>query len=75
MAGVLRALLAKKMGMVRGTRIAARVGQFFAFILGMVGLTGAPMLIIIADSSTSRRRVRRRPEERARPDRASPRAR
>ena len=45
---VLRALLAKKMGLVRGTRIAARVGQFFAFILGMFGLTGAPMLIIIA---------------------------
>lgn len=45
---VLRAILAKRMGMVRGTRIAARVGQFFAFILGMIGLTGAPMLIIIA---------------------------
>ncbi|HKP27759.1 MAG TPA: site-2 protease family protein [Gemmatimonadales bacterium] len=45
---VLRALLAKKIGLVRGTRIAARVGQFFAFILGMIGLTGAPMLIIIA---------------------------
>lgn len=45
---VLRALLVKRKGMVRGTRIAARIGQFFAFILGAVGLAGAPMLLIIA---------------------------
>ena len=45
---VLRALLAKRLGPVRGTRIAARVGQFFALILGMIGLTGAPMLILVA---------------------------
>lgn len=45
---VLRALLVKRKGMVRGTRIAARVGQLFAFLLGALGLAGAPMLIIIA---------------------------
>lgn len=46
---VLRALLAQRKGLVRGTRIAARVGQFFAFLLGLLGLTSpAPMLIIIA---------------------------
>ena len=45
---VLRALLSRRMGPVRGTRIAARIGQLFAFILAMIGLTGSPMLIIIA---------------------------
>lgn len=45
---VLRALLVKRQGMVKGTRIAARIGQFFAFILGAIGLTGAPMLLVIA---------------------------
>ena len=44
---VLRALLARRMGLVRGTRIAARVGQFFAFILGMIGLTGSNLMLII----------------------------
>ena len=46
---VLRALLAQRKGMVRGTRIAARIGQMFAFLLGVLGLSSpAPMLIIIA---------------------------
>ena len=46
---VLRALLAKRKGIVAGTRIAARIGQMFAFLLGLLGLTSpAPMLIIIA---------------------------
>lgn len=45
---VFRALLSGRMGLVRGTRVAARVGQFFAFLIGAVGLAGAPMLIIIA---------------------------
>jgi stage IV sporulation protein FB len=45
---VLRALLVKRVGMVRGTRIAARVGQAFAFVIGVFGLTGSPMLLIIA---------------------------
>jgi stage IV sporulation protein FB len=36
---VLRAILAKRMGMVAGTRIAVRVGQGFAVILGLVGLS------------------------------------
>jgi stage IV sporulation protein FB len=46
---VLRALLARRTGMVRGTRMAARIGQLFAFLLGLFGLTSsAPMLIIVA---------------------------
>lgn len=45
---VLRAVLAKRMGMVRGTRIAARIGQGFAIALGLLGLSGQPMLILIA---------------------------
>ncbi len=46
---VLRALLAKRKGMVAGTRVAARIGQMFAFLIGAIGLAApAPMLIIIA---------------------------
>lgn len=45
---VLRALLASRKGLVAGTRIAARIGQAFAFLLALVGIAGAPMLIIIA---------------------------
>lgn len=45
---VLRALLVSRKGMVAGTRIAARVGQIFAFGIGLLGLYGQPMLIIIA---------------------------
>ena len=45
---VLRALLATRLGMVRGTRIAARVGQGFAIVLAILGLTYNPMLMLIA---------------------------
>lgn len=46
---VLRALLVSRIGMVRGTRIAARTGQFFAFGFAAIGLyTGSFFLLIIA---------------------------
>jgi Zn-dependent protease/CBS domain-containing protein len=45
---VLRALLATRLGFVRATRIAAAIGQGFAFLLGFIGLFGNPLLIFIA---------------------------
>lgn len=45
---VLRALLAMRLGFVRATRLAARIGQAFAFFIGFVGLFGNPLLILIA---------------------------
>ncbi|MEA2949135.1 MAG: hypothetical protein QOI40_4465 [Alphaproteobacteria bacterium] len=45
---VLRALLATRMGYVRATEIAAKIGQGVAFALGFVGLLYNPMLIFIA---------------------------
>jgi Zn-dependent protease/CBS domain-containing protein len=45
---VLRALIATKLPYSRATRIAARVGQGFAFLFGFIGLFGNPMLILIA---------------------------
>jgi stage IV sporulation protein FB len=45
---VLRAALASKLGYVRATEIAARIGQFVAFALGFVGLLYNPILIFIA---------------------------
>jgi Zn-dependent protease/CBS domain-containing protein len=46
---VLRAILAMRLGDVRGTEIAARIGQFCAFGLGFLGLFGnSPMLVFIA---------------------------
>jgi Zn-dependent protease/predicted transcriptional regulator len=46
---VLRALLAMRVGLTRATRIAATVGQFFAFAGGMYGLVnGQFMLVVIA---------------------------
>jgi len=45
---VLRALLVTRIGMVRGTRVAARIGQGFAVLFGIWGLLGPPLLIIIA---------------------------
>jgi Zn-dependent protease/CBS domain-containing protein len=45
---VLRALLAMRLGRARATRIAASVGQAFAFGLGFLGLFGNPLLIFIA---------------------------
>lgn len=46
---VLRALLARRLGYARGTRIAATVGQGAAFVLGLLGLvSGNPLLVFIA---------------------------
>jgi Zn-dependent protease/predicted transcriptional regulator len=45
---VLRAALAMWIGMESATRIAAHIGQIFAFGLGFVGLFGHPMLIFVA---------------------------
>lgn len=46
---VLRALLAYRMGYAQATRIAAGVGQFLAFLLGMFGLFGGnPLLVFVA---------------------------
>ncbi len=45
---VLRALLAMKLGRARATRLAASIGQAFAFGLGFLGLFGNPLLIFIA---------------------------
>jgi Zn-dependent protease/CBS domain-containing protein len=45
---VLRAVLALKMGQVRATNLAARVGQGLAFVFGFLGLLGNPLLIFIA---------------------------
>ena len=45
---VLRALLASRIGMVRGTRIAARVGQALAVVLAIIGLQYNIFLVVIA---------------------------
>ena len=45
---VLRAALASRLGYARATKIAASIGQFFAFCLGFLGLFGNPLLIFIA---------------------------
>lgn len=45
---VLRALLALKWGRSHATKIAAGIGQVFAFGLGFLGLFGNPFLLIIA---------------------------
>jgi stage IV sporulation protein FB len=46
---VLRALLASRVGLVRGTRVAATLGQGFAVIGGLWALmTGQPLLVLIA---------------------------
>lgn len=45
---VLRAGLAMWIGQDKATRIAAGIGQIFAFLLGFLGLFGHPMLIFIA---------------------------
>jgi stage IV sporulation protein FB len=46
---VLRALLASRLGLVRGTRIAARLGQASAVAAGLYGLTaGEPVLVLVA---------------------------
>lgn len=45
---MLRAGLALRMDYVRATRVAAATGQLFAFVLGMIGLLGNPLLVLIA---------------------------
>jgi stage IV sporulation protein FB len=45
---VLRALIAMRTPYPRATRIAAGIGQGFAFLFGFLGLFGNPMLIFIA---------------------------
>ena len=45
---VLRAILAGRIGMVRGTRIAVRVGQGVALLLAIAGFRYNPMLMLIA---------------------------
>jgi CBS domain-containing protein len=45
---VLRALIATRLPYSRATRIAARIGQGFAFLFGFLGFFGNPMLILIA---------------------------
>ncbi len=45
---VLRALLSIRLGHLRATEVAATIGQFFAFVLGFLGLFGNPLLIFIA---------------------------
>jgi Zn-dependent protease len=45
---VLRAGLAMWLGWDRATRIAALIGQAFAFVLGFLGLFGNPLLVFIA---------------------------
>lgn len=46
---VLRAVLARRLGLMRATRIAGGVGQFAAIVMGVVGfITGAPLLMLIA---------------------------
>lgn len=45
---VLRAALALRMDRVRATRLAARIGQGLAVVLGLLGLMGNPFLLLIA---------------------------
>ena len=46
---VLRALLASRLGMVRGTRLAATLGQILATVGGLYGIsTSQPILILVA---------------------------
>jgi stage IV sporulation protein FB len=45
---VLRALISMRMPYARATRIAAGIGQGFAFLLGFLGLFGNPWLLFIA---------------------------
>lgn len=44
---VLRALLATRLGMVRATRVAARVGQYIAIAAGIYGLLSQDLLLLL----------------------------
>jgi Zn-dependent protease/CBS domain-containing protein len=45
---VLRALLAYRMNYAQATQVAASIGQGVAFLLGLIGLFGNPLLLFIA---------------------------
>src|SRR4051812_45792714 len=46
---VLRAILSSRLGLVRGTRVAARLGQMLAVVGGLYGVTKpAPLLVLVA---------------------------
>ncbi len=45
---MLRALLAYKLGFGRATQVAAAIGQGLAFVFGLLGLFGNPLLLFIA---------------------------
>ena len=46
---VLRALLARRLGLARATRIAGAVGQVFALALGVLGvLQSQPIIMLVA---------------------------
>ena len=46
---VLRAILARRLGLVRATRIAGSVGQVFALVLGVLGVVlSAPLTLLVA---------------------------
>jgi len=45
---VLRALLARRIGHMEATEVAARVGRGMAVVFGLIGLVWSPMLILIA---------------------------
>jgi Zn-dependent protease/predicted transcriptional regulator len=46
---VLRALLSRRLGLARGTRIAGAIGQLFALALGVIGfLQSQPLMLLVA---------------------------
>jgi Zn-dependent protease/CBS domain-containing protein len=45
---VLRALLATWLGFTRATRLAAKIGQVLAVVLGFIGLFNNPLLVLVA---------------------------
>jgi Zn-dependent protease len=73
---VLRAALSFRMGRLKATQLAARIGQGLAIFLGVVGLFGNPFLVLIAvfvwigaaaeaSASEVETRLHRKPVERA----------